>query len=764
MKKTDLPVLILREIILLPNNEMKIEFNNDISKNIIDISELFHNNKVFVVSINSKDESFDTQNLPKLGVIAKFENKIVLPDGRIRIILKTVNRAVVHEYLNHSNEMLEAIVSVFQEKTLVDDLLQKKIYKEITIFSKTVPAFGNVLLPKIKNTKDLSTITDIVAQAVSQNYNRLNKYLNTIDIKKRAEMLLEDIYKEEQILTFEKKIDEKVKKEMDNSQREFILKEKIKAIKQELGEKNDDEIINLQEKINNLNCQTKVKEKLNKELKKYQELSPTSPEVGIIKTYIEYLLELPWKNKTKDSTDLIKAQEILNKSHYGIEKAKTRIIEYLAVKKMTKKLNGTIICLIGPPGVGKTTLVSSIAEAMNRKFVKISLGGVDDTSEIIGHRKTYVGARPGRIISSMKKAKTNNPVFLIDEIDKLSKSINGDPASALLEVLDIEQNKYFVDNYIEEEFDLSNVLFVLTANYVENIPPALKDRLELIEISGYTELEKLSIAKEYLIPKLCKENGLKKISIKDKEILYIIRNYTRESGVRDLKRKLDQIIRKIVTKQIMNNEIIKNVNIKDIEEFLGPAIIIPVISNNIGVANGLAFTSFGGELLPIEVTHYNGNGELILTGSLGDVMKESAYIALSYIKANCDFFKLDYQTIIKSDIHIHVPEGATPKDGPSAGITLTSALISVFSNKKINNKIAMTGEITLHGDILPIGGLKEKSMGALRNNIKKIIIPYDNLKETKYFPNEIKDNIEYLPVKNYKEAFNYIFMEKKYDK
>lgn len=765
MIKTDLPVLILREILLLPNNEMKIEFNNDSSKNIIDISELFHNNKVFVVSINSKDESFDTQNLPKLGVVAKFDNKIILPDGRIRIILKTLNRALVHEYLNHSNEMLEAIISSCTEQKLEDELLQKKIYKEISTFAKAVPSFGNVLLPRIKNIRDLSKLTDIIAQVLSPNYDKLNNYLNTLDVKKRAEMLLSDVYKEQQILNFEKIIDEKVKKNMDNSQREFILKEKIKALKQELGEDSiDDEIADLKEKINNLKCQTKVKKKLNKELKKYQELPSTSPEVGIIKNYIEYLLELPWKNRTKDNVDLKKSQEILDKSHYGIEKVKTRIIEYLAVKKVTKKLSGTIICLVGPPGVGKTTLVSSIAKAMNRKFVKISLGGVNDTAEIIGHRRTYIGAKPGRIITAIKKSQTNNPVFLIDEIDKLSKSINGDPASALLEVLDIEQNKYFVDNYIEEEFDVSNVLFILTANYIENIPPALKDRLEIIELSGYTELEKLNIAKEYLIPKLCKENGLSKFNIKDKEILYIIRNYTRESGVRELKRKLDQIIRKVVTKEELEEQIIKNIKVKEIEEFLGPAIIIPAISNNIGVANGLAYTTFGGELLPIEVTYYKGNGELILTGSLGEIMKESAYIALSYIKANCDFFEIDYQKIIENDIHIHVPEGAIPKDGPSAGITLTSALISALSNKKLNNTIAMTGEITLHGDILPIGGLKEKSMGALRNNIHKIIIPYDNFKEIKYFPTEIKDDIKYIPVKNYKEALKYIFMERENDK
>lgn len=759
--KTDLPVLILKEIILLPNNEMQIEFNNDNSKNIIDLSELFHDNKIFIASLNNKDEVLDTKKLPKIGVIAKFQNKIILPNGKIRINLKVLSRAKVHEYLNHSPEILEAIVSISKEQLCNNKLIYDKANKEIKKYFKMVPVLGNMILPRIKNETDLSIITDITAQSLNLPYERNNLYLNTLNIEKRTEMLLEDIYKQQQVFNMERKIDDKVKKEIDKSQREFILKEKIRIIKEELGENTnqDSPISKLEDRISKLKCQNKVKQKLREELDTYKELPRTSPEVGILGNHIEYLLDLPWSTKTKDNIDLNKAKEILDKNHYGIEKAKTRIIEYLAVKKMTKKISGRVICLVGPPGVGKTTLVSSIANAMNRKFVKISLGGVDDTSEIIGHRKTYVGAKPGRIITSIKKAKTSNPVFLIDEIDKLSKSINGDPASALLEVLDIEQNKYFVDNYVEEEFDLSNVLFVLTANYIENIPYALKDRLEIIELSGYTELEKLEIAKKHLIPKLCKENGLKKIKLTDKQILFIIRNYTKEAGVRDLKRKIDKIIRKIVTKQILENVTIDRIT--NIEELLGPTIINTNISGNkIGIANGLAYTSFGGELLPIEVTTYKGNGELILTGSLGDVMKESAYIALSYIKTNHEFLKIDYQKLMESDIHIHIPEGAIPKDGPSAGITLTSAMISCLTNKPLNNQIAMTGEITLHGDVLPIGGLKEKSIGALRNNIKKIIIPYENYKETKYLPNEIKDNIEYIKVKNYKEVLKYILMEK----
>lgn len=759
MNKTDLPVLILREIVLLPNNEMKIEFNNDSSKNIVDLSELFHNNDIFIVSLNNKEVNLDTKTFPKNGVIAKFKNKIILPDGKIRIHLKAISRAIVYEYLNHSSEILEAIVSKQKETPFYNEVMQKKLYKELDTLQKNTSYIGNTILSQIKDSANLSSMIDIVAQSLNLSYERMSKYLNTLDIEARFCMILEDIYQLEQILAVEQKIDEKVKKEIDKSQKEFILKEKIKAMREELGENlsQDGEIEEYRFKINKLKCQEKVKEKLNNTLKKYQNLSSMSPEAGILKNYIEYLLELPWQKKSKDSDDLKKSKELLDKSHYGIENAKKRIIEYLAVKKVTKRVGGKVICLIGPPGVGKTTLVSSIAKAMNRKFVKISLGGVDDTAEIIGHRKAYVGARSGRIIASIKKAGTNNPVFLIDEIDKLSKGINGDPASALLEVLDIEQNKHFIDNYVEEEFDLSNVLFILTANYPENIPSALKDRLELIKVSGYTELEKLEIAKKHLIPKLCEENGLKTIDITDKQIIEIIRNYTKEAGVRELNRKLDAIIRKVVTRQVLEGKVTRKLATKEIEDFLGAGIVSTTVEAGIGIANGLAYTSYGGELLPIEVTYYKGDGKIILTGSLGDVMKESAYIALSYIKSNYKLFKLDYKKIVESDIHIHVPEGAIPKDGPSAGIALTSALISAFSGKRLNKDIAMTGEITLHGNILPIGGLKEKSIGALREHIKKIIIPYANLKEITDLPKDISSNIKYIPVKNYKEVLKYIF-------
>ena len=494
-----------------------------------------------------------------------------------------------------------------------------------------------------------------------------------------------------------------------------------------------------------------------------------SPEVDIIRNYIDTLLKLPWENYTIDNDDLDDVKNKLDETHSGLEEVKTRIIEYLAVKQMTNSLRGPIICLVGPPGVGKTTLAFSIAKAMNRNFVKISVGGITDEAELIGHRRTYIGANPGRIISSLTKAKSSNPVFLIDEIDKMLRNYKGDPASVLLGILDPEQNKYFSDNYIELEYDLSKIMFIATANYLEDIPEALRDRLEIVNLSGYTEYEKLDIVKTCLLPRICREHGInyKGIEIKDEIILQIIREYTKEAGVRELDRILSTIIRKIVTtlaqKRITINKII--IDHKKIVEYLKEAKYPknPKIKNEIGVVNGLAYTMYGGDVLKIEVNYYKGKGNLILTGSLGEVMKESATIALSYIKANAKYFDINYQMLLENDIHIHVPEGAIKKDGPSAGISLTTAILSSLKNIKIPSDIAFTGEITLRGNVLAIGGLKEKSIGAHRNKIKKIFIPEENIRDLNKIPDYVKNDIIYIPVKNYKEIFKKL-MEDKHEK
>lgn len=771
MIKTNLPVILLRGIVLLPNTEIRLEFENDESKNIIDVSEMFHDNEVLVVS--SKDpieEGTDINNFSKIGVIAKISHKIELPNGNLRVMLTGLARATIHEYLNwnRQGEVLESIVSKinnYEIDSQKEIAIIRKLYREVEDYIKLVPYISNSVLSLIVNSTSLSKMTDIIAIHIIDDKERLNDYLCNTNPLERSEMILEDIYKEKEIFNIEKSIDNKVRHNIDTTQKELLLREKIKVIKEELGDNDtkDSEIEHLNKQIEELDAPEKIKERIKSEVNRYSELLPMSQEVNVVRNYIEWLLQLPWNYKTIDNDDLEEVKRKLDTSHYGLTKVKNRIIEYLAVKKMTNSLNGPIICLVGPPGVGKTSLAFSIAESLNRNFVKISVGGINDASEIMGHRKTYLGASPGRIIQAIKKAKSSNPVFLIDEIDKMTYNYKEDPASALLEVLDPEQNKLFSDNYLEEEYDLSQVMFIATANYIEDIPEALKDRLEIVDLSGYTEFEKLDIAKKYLIPDEIKKHGLQnyKLNISDDVILKIIRNYTKEAGVRELERMFATIFRKIVTEIVMNKskKEVFTINENDLNVYLGKEkyhFFSQINASKIGVVNGLAYTYFGGDILPIEVNYFKGNGTLVLTGSLGDVMKESAKIALSYIKSNYKYFNIDYNKLTENDIHIHVPEGAIPKDGPSAGITLTTALISAFTNLKIPKTLAMTGEITLRGSILPIGGLKEKSIGAHRNGIKKILIPYDNLRDLDEIPKEIKKEIEYIPVRNYKDVYKII--------
>ena len=761
MIKTNLPVILLRGLILLPNNEIRLEFDNDLSKNIIDVSELFHDNMLLVVSsLNPLEEIPEEKDLPKMGVVAKITNKIELPNGKTRVIIKGINRAYVNEYLNlkHPNEVLESIVTNIEDKEIdskMEKIMINKIKRELEVYIKKVSYISNSILSIIPNISSLSKLTDIIVPNILIDNKRLLDYLNEIDSMVRGEMILEDIYSEKESYEIEKEIDLKVKKNMDDTQKDYLLREKLKVIKEELGEvsSKDDEIEKIKNKISKLD-NNKIVDKLNNELKRYESLNQASPEVGVIKNYIDWLLDLPWNNYTEDNNNLEEVLDVLNKNHFGLERVKNRIIEYLAVKINSHNVESPIICLVGPPGVGKTSLARSIAQSINRKFVKISVGGVDDEAEIKGHRRTYLGAMPGKIIQGMKKCGVNNPVFLIDEIDKMSNNIKGDPASALLEVLDPEQNKYFVDNFIEEEYDLSNVMFLATANSLDTIPEPLKDRLEIIELSSYTEYEKLDIAKKYLIPHLYKTHNSSNILFTDDSILKIIRYYTKEAGVRNLERKLEEVVRKVITDRIKNNNN-NSVTISDVSSYLGKEMYNygKVEESEVGVVNGLAYTIYGGDIIKIEVNYYKGNGNLVLTGSLGDVIKESAQIAFSYIKANANAFGIDNEKFIKNDVHVHIPSGATPKDGPSAGIALTTAIISSLSNRKVDSKIAFTGEITLRGNILPIGGLKEKSIGALRSGVKTIYIPEDNLKDLDDIPIEVKKEIEYISVKNYMDLF-----------
>lgn len=771
MVKTNLPVILLRGAVLLPYCEFRLELNNDIDKHILKLSEDFHDKHILIVSpSNPLEEVIDIDSLPKIGTVAKINMKMEL--GNItRIMLEGVNRVKVEEYVNYgeNDSVLNAVITSttqFAMSPLDETALIRKLNRRVETYVSKVPNISNGILSQISNVNSISKISDIVANYLPIEFERKLEYLNTINPYKRVIMLFEDIKTEEEIVELDKKIDLKLKEALDNSQKEYVLREKIRLIKEELGDinlkENDVEI--LKDKISKLKCNSKVKDKLYSELKKYEMMNSNSPEVNVVRNYIDLMLSLPWNTLSKENKNLRLVKERLDNTHYGLDNVKERIIEFLAVKELSNDLKTPIICLVGPPGVGKTTLARSIAESIDRKFVKISVGGVNDEAEIIGHRRTYIGSSPGKIISAMKKCKVNNPVFLIDEIDKMTKDVKGDPASTLLEVLDPEQNKYFTDSYVEEEYDLSHVMFILTANYLYQIPEALRDRLEIIEINGYTEYEKLDIAKKHLITRLLKEHGLddKNVSISDNALMMIIRNYTKEAGVRELERCISKIFRKIAKEIVVNDASIKKYKIteKNLIEYLGKKkFLYEELDKNdeSGIANGLAYTEYGGVLLPIEVTYYKGKGALILTGSLGNVMKESAEIALSYIKSHYDEFGINYKLLTDSDIHIHVPEGAVPKDGPSAGITLTSALISAFTNKPIDKSIGMTGEITLRGTVLPIGGLKEKTMGAHRSGIKKILIPSKNECDLEEIPSEIKKDIKFVLVNNYEDVYKEIY-------
>lgn len=768
MTKTSLPVLLIRNMVLFPWSEIRLEFDSDNDKRVISLAESFYENNIVIV--NPKDLleiDPDISELPKIGVLATIKMKIDMPNGKTRIILSGINRVYVHAYTKDDN-IFEAMVSDTEEDEL--DIKEELAYsralnKHIEVYVKEVPYMSNSVLGQIAGITSISRLTDIIALFLPTTFERKKEYIEEVSSTSRVKMILDDINRDIEVMKLEEEIEREVTKKMDESQKEYVLREKIKAIKEELGDINDKDtdIDLLKDKIRKLNCPKKVREKLEYEISRYEMCSSLSPEVGIIRNYIDWLINLPWDNFTKDETNLMKVKKYLDSTHSGLDKAKERIIEYLAVKQKTNNLKSPILCFVGPPGVGKTTLAKSIAKSIGRETTKISVGGINDEAEIVGHRRTYLGANPGLIIQGMKKAGTTNPVFIIDEIDKMTKDIKGDPASSLLEVLDPEQNNKFIDLFIEEEFDLSNVMFITTANYIEQIPNELRDRLEIIELYSYTEYEKLDIAKKHLIPKEITEHGLtsKNVRFTDDAILTIIRGYTKEAGVRELDRVIATIIRKIVKDIVMNNTksncIINNGNIK---KYLGNK---KYLDNNdkellsAGVVNGLAYTPYGGDLLQVEVTYFSGTGNLVLTGSLGDVMKESATIALSYIKANAKTFKLDDKIFRENDFHIHVPEGAIPKEGPSAGVTLTTAILSSLLNKKVSSDVAMTGEVTLTGKVLPIGGLKEKSIAAFRSGIERVFIPKENEPDLEEIPKEIKNKIDFILVDDYIQIFKKVW-------
>lgn len=760
-----LNVLLVHDMVLFPNSEIRIECDSVNDREIISVAESSSNQLILIVNpiINEVD---NITSLPNVGVVGKIKLKMDVPNGKTRIVLSGIKRVIVKEYINNDN---------FYEAELADiplnyDIEEASTYRSILVkaiekYINNVPYMSNAVLSQIPAITDLGNLCDLVSTFLPFSYEKKKRYILEINPIIRSKLIMEDINEDLKVIALEKSIEDQVEKELNDSQKEFYLREKIKVIQKELGDVNtkEDEVANLKYKLSKLKCNNKVKERIKKEISRYETVNSNSPELGTIRDYLDWMLNLPWHKFTKDVEDLSQVKHSLDASHYGLDDVKSRILEYLAVKQNTNNLRSPIICLVGPPGVGKTSLALSIAKSINRKVTKISVGGINDEAEIIGHRRTYVGANPGRIIQGIRKAGTTNPVFIIDEIDKMTKDIKGDPASSLLEVLDPEQNAKFSDHYIEEEFDLSKVMFIATANYIEQIPYELRDRLELIELSSYTEYEKLDIAKNYLIPRQLEEHGLTElqVSFEDDAILTIIRNYTKEAGVRELERLIASLLRKIVKKLLTEFDVAQyNITNDLLEEFLGKKkyqYLENQTKKQIGVVNGMAYTVFGGDILPIEVTYYKGNGKLILTGSLGEVMQESAHIALSYIKANAIEFGIDFKLFEENDLHIHLPEGAVNKEGPSAGIALATALISVLSNKAVSGDISMTGELTLQGRVLPIGGLKEKVLGASRAGIKKIILPKQNESDLADIPDEIKSNLKFILVSNYIDVYKKVF-------
>ena len=766
MLKTKLPVIVLRNIILLPHGEIKLEISNAVDKKIINNSITNNNGYILLISSYCNfDEKLEISDLPNAGIIGKISNNFDLPNGNIRISVTGINRAQVYDFIKEENDELSAIIGPieikeesYEEKQAVIRTLKKEFASYVSI----MPNISKNIIIKLNEEESLDKLTDIICNILPLNYENKNIFIYESSSAIRAKKLLKLIEEEKNISLIERNLEEEVKISLDKSQKDFILREKLNAIKKELGEdlSKDEEINDLKESVEKLKCSDEIKEKLYKEIRKYELLPPTSPEVTIVKSYIDTILSLPFEVYTKDVKSIDKIEKSLNDTHFGLDKVKNRILEYISVKQLTNSIKSPIICLVGPPGVGKTSLAFSIAKALNRKFVKISVGGVNDEAEIIGHRRTYLGSAPGRIINGIIKSKVSNPVFLIDEVDKMTKDIKGDPASTLLEVLDPEQNTMFYDNYIEEAFDLSKVMFILTANSESDIPYALRDRLEIINLSSYTIFEKMDIAKDYMYDKLLKEHGLTKsnVVINDETLKYIIEGYTKEAGVRELERVLSSIMRKVAKEIVTEGKKIKKEITKEVvEEYLGKRKYEhqeKIKNNTKGIVNGLAYTNYGGEILPIETTLYKGKGNIILTGSLGDVMKESASVALGYVKSN---FDIDIKKLEENDIHINAINTAIPKDGPSAGITLVTSILSFLLDKKVDSKIAMTGEITLNGKILPIGGLKEKTIAAFNSGVKTIFIPKENEVDENDIPKNVKDEIKIIYVENYSEIFDYLF-------
>lgn len=760
-----LPIIPIRGLWIFPHNVLHFDIGREISSKAMD-EALMNDSKVFLAS--QKDLRVEDP-LPAdfyhIGTVAEIKQTLKLPNGNTRVLVEGLYRGVIDSFVDNS-EFYEAKIDVYEyspediemtpEVTAAVRLLMNDAREYLSLNSN----LSTEMLMAVVDIEDPSRLSDVLTSYLNLKNEEYFQLMSAFDVYERMLSLHSIMKREIEFLHIENNINQKVTQKMNQSQKEYFLREQINVIRDELGDTEDTDqyIDEYMEKLEELELEEDTREYIEKEVKRLRSMSPGSPEVSVVRNFLDHVMDLPWGKKTDDDTDIKFVRKTLEKEHYGLEDVKQRIVEFIAVKKMKGNLKGPIICLVGPPGVGKTSISKSIAHALNRKFISMRLGGVRDEAEIRGHRRTYIGAMPGRIISLLEKVKVNNPVFLLDEIDKLASDFRGDPASALLEVLDPEQNDSFVDHFMEIPVDLSNTFFVTTANNADTIPSALLDRMEVIRISGYTDDEKYNIAQKYLVPKQLKENGVESedVSFTRDAIRSIINNYTREAGVRNLERNIGKVVRKAIIKILEGTDKPIKVNKSNLSDFLGPIKKqdddIPK-EDTVGVVNGLAWTQVGGEILTIEANIMDGSGKVQLTGQLGNVMKESAMAAISYLRSHAEEFNLPEEFYKKKDIHIHVPEGAVPKDGPSAGVTMATAVLSAMTGRKIRHDIAMTGEITLRGRVLPIGGVKEKVLAANRYNIDHVILPQANKKDVEEIPEKIKDKMKFDYVSEIKNVF-----------
>jgi len=765
-----LPLLPLRGILVFPYMVIHLDVGREKSVQAIEEAMLKERAIFLATQKDAQTDDPGEEDIYSVGTVAEVKQLLKLPGGTIRVLVEGIARARIKEYAGHTPYFTVRIEQYDESEgknAQVEALMRNLItqFEQYVKLSKKIPPETVVA---VVNIEEPGRLADIVASHLTLRIEDKQAILEAVNTASRLEKLCSIMARELEIVELERKINVRVRKQMEKTQKEYYLREQIKAIQRELGDKDDRlaEGEELRDKIEKAKLPKEVEEKALKELERLEKMPPMAAEATVVRNYLDWLLALPWTKGTRDRLDINKAQQILDEDHYGLDIVKERILEYLAIRKLAKKMKGPIICFVGPPGVGKTSLGRSIARALERKFVRLSLGGVRDEAEIRGHRRTYVGAMPGRIIQGMKTAGSKNPVFLLDEVDKMSMDFRGDPSSALLEVLDPEQNSTFSDHYIEAPYDLSNVMFITTANVQHNIPRPLQDRMEIIYIPGYTEEEKVQIAMRHLVPKQIKEHGLddKMIQISEKTVRRIIREYTRESGVRNLERSIASLCRKAAKQIVAGKAKLVRVNVSKLEQFLGkPRFRYGTAEqeDQVGIATGLAWTEVGGDSLQVEVTIYKGSGKLTLTGKLGDVMKESAQASYSYVRSRASELGIKESLFEKYDLHIHVPEGAIPKDGPSAGITMATALASTLTGRKIRHDVAMTGEITLRGRVLPIGGVKEKVLAAHRAGIKTVILPMDNRKDTEEIPANVKKRLELVLVDHMDEVLNVALRETK---